>query len=224
MTSSLEQYLAELSDPDKPVVPSKLVNLSELSFEEMELFKTTWPEIGTGRRRQIVGWLEELQADDFVMDFDDVLIFCLDDPDSQVRVGALEALWACEEPSLINHLTGLLLGDAEHTVRAAAAKAADDADDELEAAMAGEKVEDDSDVPPVPDNLLAGTKADLEDAVIDLAMAMGWHQNHVNNHAKKHHSGTPSQLTHAGLQGLVTSMWQRMTDEQRAAYTEVSDE
>ena len=123
MTSPLEQYLAELSDPDKPVVASKLANLSDLSPEEMEAFKTAWPEIDTERRRQIVGWLEELQADNFEMEFDDVLIHCLDDPDSQVRVSALEGLWACEEPSLTNRLTELLLGDAEHTVRAAAAGA-----------------------------------------------------------------------------------------------------
>ena len=123
MTSPLEQYLAELSDPDKPVVASKLASLSDLSPEEMDAFRSVWREIDTERRRQVVGWLVDLQADNLEMDFDDVLIHCLEDPDGQVKVSALEGLWACEEGALVDRLAELLLGDEEDSVRAAAADA-----------------------------------------------------------------------------------------------------
>ncbi len=60
MPSSLEYYLQELRDPSKPLVISKLVNLSDLSKEEAKIFKREWPVIDIARRRQITERLAEL--------------------------------------------------------------------------------------------------------------------------------------------------------------------
>ncbi len=121
MSSPLEQYLAELRDLGKPMVISKLANLSDLSPEEEDVLSREWPGIDVARRRQTVGRLVELAEDNFELDFDDVFRSCLTDADGEVRVKAIEGLWACEERSLIDPLVSLLLEDAEDSVRAAAA-------------------------------------------------------------------------------------------------------
>ena len=69
MSSPLEHYLVELRDPSKPVVMSKLAELSDLSPEEAEIFRREWPSIDVARRRQIVGRLAELAEDNFDLDF-----------------------------------------------------------------------------------------------------------------------------------------------------------
>lgn len=123
MSSPLERYLAELRDLSKPVATSKLANLSDLSHEEVAIFESKWPGIDAARRRQIVERLAELAEDNFELDFDDVFRTCLADTDSEVRAKAIEGLWGCEERSLIDPLIGLLLEDADDSVRAAAAVA-----------------------------------------------------------------------------------------------------
>lgn len=123
MPLPLENYLKELRDTRKPLVVSKLINLSDLSREELEIFKREWPGIDVVRRREILDMLVELAKDNFELDFYGVYRVGLTDDDSQVKVKALEGLAECEEKSLIEPLISLLLGDLEHTVRAAAATA-----------------------------------------------------------------------------------------------------
>jgi HEAT repeat protein len=121
MSSPLEQYLAELRDPSKPLAISKLANLSDLFPEEADIFRREWADIDVTRRRQIVGQLAELAEDNLELDFDEVFRSCLTDADGEVRMKAIEGLWGCEERSLIDPLICLLLEDMEHPVRAAAA-------------------------------------------------------------------------------------------------------
>lgn len=123
MPLPLENYLRELRDTKKPLVVSKLNNLSNLSREEFEVFRREWPGIDAARRREILDLLMELAEDNFELDYNDIYRFCLADADSEVKVKAIEGLAECEEKSLIEPLIGLLLGDLEHSVRAAAATA-----------------------------------------------------------------------------------------------------
>ena len=123
MSSSLENYLKELHDPGKPLTVSKLVKLSDLSAEESKIFRREWPGIDVARRRQITEMLAELAEDNFDLGFDEVFRFCLADPDSEVKVKAIERLEQSEERSLIDPLISLLLGDLDSSVRAAAAHA-----------------------------------------------------------------------------------------------------
>lgn len=123
MASPLEQYLAELRDINVPLIASKLVNLSDLSREEISAFKNDWPAIDVVRRRQLSGWLVELAEDNLELDFDEVFRACLTDSDSDVRMKGIEGLSESEERSLIDTLINLLLEDEEPSVRAAAAAA-----------------------------------------------------------------------------------------------------
>lgn len=123
MSTSLENYLEELRETGKPLVVSKLVNLSDLSREEMQAFQSAWAAIDTARRRQIVGMLVELAEDNFELDYNEIFRLCLSDTDGEVRAKAIEGLSECEERSLLDPLIGLLLGDLEAPVRATAAAA-----------------------------------------------------------------------------------------------------
>jgi HEAT repeat protein len=121
MPSPLDNYLKELRDTGKPLVVSKLVNLSDLSREDMQTFGGVWPAIDVARRRQIVDLLVELAEDNFELDYNEIFRLCLGDGDSELRAKAIEGLSECEDRSLLDPLIGLLLGDLEGSVRAAAA-------------------------------------------------------------------------------------------------------
>ena len=123
MPSNLENYLKDLRDVGKPLVISKLVNLSDLSREEMQTFGSVWPGIEVARRREIIERLVELAEDNFELDYMEIFRLCLRDGDGQVRAKAVEGLSECEEHYLLDPLISLLLGDLEDSVRAAAAAA-----------------------------------------------------------------------------------------------------
>ena len=123
MPLPLKRYLAELAAPKKRLVTSKLVNLSNLTPEELRPFEQTWAILKAERRRQVVCQLVELAEDDFELNFDDVFHRCLHDPDEVVRAKAIEGLWESEDASLIDTLVGLLRKDSAEAVRIEAAKA-----------------------------------------------------------------------------------------------------
>lgn len=118
---SLERYLAELSDEGKPLVFSKLVNLSTMSAEELRLFREAWAGMGVARRREVASQLVALGEENPEVNFDDIFLACLHDPDGMVRVSAIEGLWEYENRSLIDPLIALLREDRGEAVRAAAA-------------------------------------------------------------------------------------------------------
>lgn len=120
---SLERYLTELNDEGKPLVFSKLANLSTLSPEELRLFLETWASMGAARQRQIASQLVALAEESPSLNFDDIFLVCLHDPDEIVRVRAIEGLGEYENRSLINPLSTMLKEDSKESVRAAAAMA-----------------------------------------------------------------------------------------------------
>ncbi|MFC1903150.1 HEAT repeat domain-containing protein [Chloroflexota bacterium] len=122
MSLPVEETIDHL-DSDKPLLRSKLVDLSNLSKEEMGIFKQRWATIETERRRQIVYRLVELAEDNAGLNFDSILVSCLKDSDTEVRSKAIDGLWENEDVSLINPLIYMLNKDSSEEVRAAAAAA-----------------------------------------------------------------------------------------------------
>lgn len=123
MPLPLESYLTEFSDPEKPLVTSRLVNISNLTQEELALFEQTWAKVGAERRLQVVSQLVDLAEDNFELNFDEVFRSCLRDTDEAVRARAVEGLWENEDASLISPLIVLLRRDTAEAVRAEAAAA-----------------------------------------------------------------------------------------------------
>ncbi len=120
---SLEDYLEQLKDPSRPLLASRLSELSSLSPEEAQAFLDAWPAIAVARRRQLLRRLLELAEDNVEMDFDRVFMTVLSDPDPEARALAVQGLWEHQDRDAIVPLIDLLQNDASATVRAEAATA-----------------------------------------------------------------------------------------------------
>ncbi len=123
MSLPIEETIADLGNCDKPLLSSRLTQLSNLNSEELEFLERAWATIEPKRRRQIIYRLVELAEDNFELNFDSIFRSCLKDQDAEVRSKAIEGLWESEEASLINPLINLLEQDSSEKVQAAAATA-----------------------------------------------------------------------------------------------------
>jgi HEAT repeat protein len=123
MPLPIEKTIAELGNGDKPLLNSRLVELSNLNSAQLKLLERVWETTETKRRRQIIYRLVELAEDNFELNFDSIFKGRLMDQDAEVRSKAIEGLWESEEASLIDPLINLLEQDSSEKVQAAAATA-----------------------------------------------------------------------------------------------------
>jgi len=121
MSLPVEEVVADLSNSGKPLLHSRLVDLSNLNREELGLFERGWMAIEPKRRHQIICRLVELAEDNLELNFDSIFISCLKDPDAEIRSKAIEGLWESEDTCLITPLVELLDKDSSEKVQAAAA-------------------------------------------------------------------------------------------------------
>lgn len=99
----------------------QLMILSDMTREEQRAFREAWPHIPLQTRRRLVGALNEMTESDALAIFDHVFLVALDDPDDEVRLGALQGLWECEDETLVPRLISLMNQDPSVPVRAEAA-------------------------------------------------------------------------------------------------------
>ncbi|MCX6011370.1 MAG: HEAT repeat domain-containing protein [Chloroflexi bacterium] len=123
MPLPIEETIAALSDSAKPLLSSRLTELSNLNAQELALFEQAWKTIEPKRRRQIIYRLVELAEDNFELDFDDIFKNRLKDEDADVQSKAIEGLWESEETCLIDPLIELLEPESPEKVQATAATA-----------------------------------------------------------------------------------------------------
>ena len=118
---TLERYLQDLGDEEKPLRRSGLLQLSGLTSEELDQFKVTWGSLSQARKCEVLSILVELGEDNLELDFSAVFRACLADEDDEVREIATRGLWECDDRVIIRPLIGLLKDDKSAKVRAAAA-------------------------------------------------------------------------------------------------------
>ncbi len=123
MPLPVEEAIATLVDSAKPLLSSKLAELSNLNAPELALFEKAWQTIEPKRRRQIIYRLVELAEDNFELDFDEIFKRRLKDEDAEVQSKAVEGLWESEETTLIDPLIELLEQGGSEKVQATAATA-----------------------------------------------------------------------------------------------------
>ncbi len=123
MSLPIEKIIADLVNIEQPLRNSRLVALSNLNLEELELWEQAWNSIESKRRRQIMYRLVELAEDNLQLNFDGIFRNCLKDQDAEVRGKAVEGLWESEDTSLINPFINLLEQDDSVNVQVAAATA-----------------------------------------------------------------------------------------------------
>jgi HEAT repeat protein len=115
------EYLEELKDPSRPLLASRLVELSSLLPDEAPALAGVWPQIGVARRRQILRRLLDLAEDNVEMDFDRVFMVALKDNDAEARALAVQGLWEHEDRDVIAPMIDILRNDPSAAVRAEAA-------------------------------------------------------------------------------------------------------
>lgn len=121
--ATFKSYLEELSDPERPLVSSKLITLSNMNHDEQAAFRNAWLPMSTERRLEVMSRLVLLGEDNVELNFDHVFRTGLEDEAPLVRVKSIEGLFEYENRDLIAPLVRLLRQDAEETVRSAAATA-----------------------------------------------------------------------------------------------------
>jgi HEAT repeat protein len=117
----LEETIAELSNSDKPLLYSRLADLSNLNPAELEVWEQAWATIEPERQRQIMSRLIELAEDNVELGFESIFRNRLKDRDAEVQSKAVHGLWESEDASLIDPLIDLLGQAGSEQVQAAAA-------------------------------------------------------------------------------------------------------
>lgn len=115
----LQEYLQQLANPDYPLSKHGLKVLSDLDTESTSAFADGWRHILSERRLEIVAALVELAEDNIELDFRQVLLVCLDDPDAEMRAMAVGGLWEDDRLPTMRRVLGLV-HDTSGAVRAAA--------------------------------------------------------------------------------------------------------
>jgi HEAT repeat protein len=119
-TSPPKKYIAEILDHNEPLAKSELNHLSTLSADDLEFLKQFWQKTNTERKREIILNLIRLGQNDFKLNFSEIFLFCLHDPDPKVRAGAIVGLEEEESYQYISPMIHLLEEDSSAEVREAA--------------------------------------------------------------------------------------------------------
>ena len=118
-----QSLLDNLADGEAPLRAAVLYRLSEPASEELALFKAQWPAIPVERKQTLLTRMVESSESNFELDFSQVARFTLHDPDPEVRVQSIGALWTSEQPEDMYALIDLLHHDPLVNVQAACAEA-----------------------------------------------------------------------------------------------------
>jgi HEAT repeat protein len=120
---TFEAFLQELADPGQPLAASKLIQLSNLSPDQVSIFQRAWFETDLSRRRRVIDELINLAEDNVELNFDALLLSTITDNDPDVRVASIRGLWEHAGKDLLNLLLNALERDPDAGVRAEAALA-----------------------------------------------------------------------------------------------------
>ncbi len=123
MAKTFAALLAQITDATAPLPAGDLHLLSDLDEQSAATFRTTWPSLDLPRRRELMRHLADICQHNFEVDFAPIALLGATDPDSLVRLAAIETFWDSEDPRLISVLVQLMQRDPEVTVQASAAQA-----------------------------------------------------------------------------------------------------
>ena len=123
MTTSFEQLLEILSDEAQQLPLSNLAELSDLDKDRTAQFSEVWEQLSDERRRSLIVEFGRQAEQRIDLIFESINRLAISDPDAEVRKGAINNLWECEDPTLVSPFLDALTNDPASEVRAAAAKA-----------------------------------------------------------------------------------------------------
>lgn len=117
-----QQVVDALLDDTKPFPARFIYRFSDLSPDELSLLKQNWGQASLRRRQAVMEDVEEFNSD-FVLNFYDIAMLAIQDPDALVRLLAIHTLAEYDDAELVDVFIQLAEHDQEAPVRAAAANA-----------------------------------------------------------------------------------------------------
>lgn len=117
-----QSLLDNLAESDAPLRAAILYRLSDPAESELAMLKSRWDSIPVERRQTLLTRMVESSESNFELDFSQVARFALGDPDPEVRVQSISALWPSEQPEDMYAMIKLLRSDPVVGVQAAAAE------------------------------------------------------------------------------------------------------
>jgi HEAT repeat protein len=113
--------LTSLQDLEHPFPPKLLRGFSDLNSMQLKKLLPIWVLLPSLRKINVLEDLEELMEKDNLVNFDELALAVISDPDPKIRIISLHLLWEYEKPRIIPTIIDLLLEDSEEAVRAVAA-------------------------------------------------------------------------------------------------------
>jgi len=118
----LSEIIGEVLYSDGDIRSLDLSRLSDLNDDDMPQFKKGWSNATLERRELLISRLCSLGEDDARLDFTRIFKFCLDDPDTGIRIKALGGLELEDKYSFALPVIRTLKTDESPEVRKAAAR------------------------------------------------------------------------------------------------------
>jgi len=115
-----KQIIEALLNDDTVFNPRFLYRLSDLDTGEIDQLKTVWTEISPNRRKALMEDVEELGANDTLLNFLPLALLAVKDQDPKVRLPTVRVMWEYEENILTPLVLDLMQNDSDQDVRAAA--------------------------------------------------------------------------------------------------------
>ncbi|MBN1483960.1 MAG: HEAT repeat domain-containing protein [Chloroflexia bacterium] len=114
---SFAQSLAEILDPEEVLPHRNLPSLSNLSGQELDLLRQTWPLAPRDRRLHVARTLSQIAEDNLDLNFREVFMLLLRDEEAQVREMAIVGLEDDESTLLLEQLLHMAAKDPALQVR-----------------------------------------------------------------------------------------------------------
>jgi hypothetical protein len=121
MAESLSAFLDALADEGRVLRTVDLTEASDLTRDELMMFRAAWDGLSSGRRLELITAMVEQAEANIHLNFHAVLRACLEDRNPRIRKLAIEGLWEDERITLMQPLLNLLGADPDPGVAAAAA-------------------------------------------------------------------------------------------------------
>ena len=118
-----EEVLAAVADESRGLPFADFPALSRPDDATVGRVIALWDRLMPPRRRDLLAALQQLSEEDATLDFERIQLSALHDPDVATRILAIRGLWESERQEYADVLSDILSGDAEASVRAAAAEA-----------------------------------------------------------------------------------------------------
>lgn len=119
----INKIIESLLDENKPFPPSYLHRFSDMEEKDINRLEKIWHKVPVWRRQSLIEDIEELGDSDYVLSFENFVLFALNDSDPKVREIAIRSLWDYESREAIKPFINMLENDPVVEVKAAAAGA-----------------------------------------------------------------------------------------------------